>query len=313
MPFACTYELSHIYAAHSYRERDINTRARLRTRAHTPTMRNDRVTSPTLSESPPPPLRFPPLLADHCHLHIISVAARKPFIYLWNTFQDSILSTYILVSLVSSICLPVFPYTFHVSLVSYSFLPSPFCFLFPLFGCFAAFERKAYTALLLRQCDRGRESAMYRRSVKSPLHFHTGSVKRERAFVHLVVITRFNFVPDTPVPFDRQTVLACTPLAPAHARFICTRPVLRERKFDYLSWKLAHKIDQPSVALSFKALPGVLALGANRPGNGERGGEGAIFQTAKTKVFDFGEVWTTVNFRLKLRKSISRRGEGKSE
>lgn len=90
MPFACTYELSHIYATHSYRERDINTRARLRTRAHTPTMRNDRVKSPTLFRISAT-LRFPH--SFHCHLLVVPVITRKPFIYLWNTFQDSILST----------------------------------------------------------------------------------------------------------------------------------------------------------------------------------------------------------------------------
>lgn len=102
MPFACTYELSHIYAAHSYRERDINTRARSRTRAHTPTTRNDRVTSPPLPSRRPHPTR--PTLPSPSH----PAATPKPFIYLWNTFRDSILSTYTHACLSPSVC-PHFP------------------------------------------------------------------------------------------------------------------------------------------------------------------------------------------------------------
>lgn len=49
--------------------------------------------------------KFPPLVRPlplyhphsfvHCHFLVNPVTTRKPFIYLWNTFRDSILPTYI--------------------------------------------------------------------------------------------------------------------------------------------------------------------------------------------------------------------------
>lgn len=87
-----TYELSHIYAAHSYRERDINTRARckhvhIHPRCVTPY--NFPYSSTTPSSVPSFPHSF-----FHCYLLFIPVPTWKLFIYLWNTFRDSILSTY---------------------------------------------------------------------------------------------------------------------------------------------------------------------------------------------------------------------------
>ena len=83
------------------------------------------------------------------------------------------------------------------------FVSSLLASYFPFSGCFAAF-RHTQTHAAPRQCvliasekkkERERESHVPTVGKKfSPFH---RSVKRER--VHLVVITRFNFVPDTPV------------------------------------------------------------------------------------------------------------------